>query len=193
VSSPTQVDLGRVALGDIAVEVISIENECDEDALIDTIRLRIGDVAAPVCDTEHERCLFGEGEDETGWAVCQEPYRSCVADCDNEYSICLESLPTEDCDRERETCLSARCEPELQACCDDMFQQCSEIPYEQPQGFSALYGSLPMTVPSGSSRTIVVTFAPIQLGSAEDALIVDIVAPEFERRTITLTGRGTED
>lgn len=191
-SSPSQVDLGNVALGDIAVEVIAIENECDSFAFIENIRLRVGDIQPPICEEEFVRCQGGDPEGEDGMGECSEPYISCQDQCNSDYEACIQSMPEEDCARDLESCQNDRCYPELQLCCDQRFQECQEIPYEQPQGFTALYGSLPMTVPSGSSRTIVITFTPLQLGMAEDALIIDVASPEIERRTITLTGRGTD-
>lgn len=191
-SSPTQIDLGRVSLGDIAVEVISIENECDDEAFIESIRLRIGEDQPPVCEEQYNLCQMGESEDETGRSECSESFSVCQDECNTGYQTCIESMPIEDCERDYESCQNEQCYPELISCCDQIYEECQEIPYEQPQGFTALYGSLPMTVPSGSSRTIVVTFTPLQLGTAEDALIIDVISPESERRTITLTGRGID-
>jgi hypothetical protein len=192
VRSPSQVNLGTVDIGDIAVEVITIENECDDYAFIDDIRLRIGDTPAPVCDEQYARCQFGEPGDETTTSDCYQSYSSCQDQCNEDYDACIAEGRIDECDAEYAICIDERCNSDLQICCEQFFTECQETPYEEPQGFTALYGSLPMTVPSGSNRTIVVTFAPLQPGSAEDALIIDVSLPAEERRTITLTGRGTE-
>jgi len=191
VRSPSAVEFGSVPVGDIAVEVVTIENECGDPASIESIRLRIGDTQPPDCTDPTGQCFAEDGE---VVPECAAIWEQCGADCDRQYQECIDSGEGSDqCDVLRTECADTQCQPELQACCEQVAQDCEETPYEEPQGFSALHGSVPMTVPSGSSRTIVITFAPLVAGQAEDALIIDIGSPESERRTITLLGRGVDD
>jgi hypothetical protein len=173
---------------------VTLENECDRPAEIAGVWLRVGDNPAPDCALEYERCLDGVPPEDDA-SGCSETLAMCEGTCDRTLEECLgsaDSVP-EDCETQATACRDS-CQEEARSCraifCEELVARCDEVPFAEPQGFAVLHGSLPIEVPSGATRSVVVTFAPLVPGPAEDALLIEVVSPEVERRPITLTGTG---
>jgi hypothetical protein len=195
VRAPEPLAFGAVIVGDIVASTVALENRCGEPARIESVRLRIGAGQAATCDEDYQSCL-AEGAPDT---ECSPAYDSCSESCRLRLEECLAEGTSDTCEIEHTACQD-ECTATLQACreqaCADLYGGCDEIPFEQPQGFTVLHGTLPMAVPDGAARSIIVTFAPLEPGPAEDALIIEVGSPEAseggERRTVTLTGTGID-
>ena len=194
VRAPSVLDFGAVAIGDIAVEVISIENDCDDQTYIEVMTLRIGDTELPDCELEYQTCI-GDTDDPVDMAPhCDEDYSFCTESCSTEYEDCIATGGTEEeCSQLDQLC-GENCETEQTLCleefCGDWLGTCQETPYEEPQGFSAHTGATPVIIPPGASRSVVVTFAPLWTGPAEDSLLSWFDVEAEERMAISLVGEG---
>ncbi len=203
-SAPLELGFGPIAQGDITVDTIELTNHCGETLRLDDVRLRIGDAPPPNCEDQYLECSLEPDVHPREESPCFETCGGeCSLMCDEEYQRCRdEGLPEEDCLQQRDDCTRG-CFPEgepyenveqcYMECCDAVLMACQESDEPRPQGFAVHHAPLPMIIPAGAVRSLVVTFAPLWPGPAEDELLITVGAPESERRPITLTGEGVDE
>lgn len=74
--------------------------------------------------------------------------------------------------------------------CDADVTVTSVVPLLGDGDFLPITGMPPIVIPSGASRSFVVTFAPSEPGPAEEVIDVELGTPEMGSRPITVLGEG---
>lgn len=188
-----QLDFGDIELGDVAANQVVVRNDCDEEVEIESIWLVLGYEDELLCDEELDECL--EGETSTT-RECEEEFDFCEEECITEYDDCIDSgEPLDECQDSLFECYF-ECSDAVTSCvfdlCDEQIEVCYEGLDSLHNGYELIVADEPLVVDVGTSRSFVVTFTPNDTGTAEDLLVLDIEAPEEERRVILLTATGVE-
>lgn len=188
---PDRLDFGPVDLDTAADGAIEVHNECLVTVRIEDVRIRISEAARTECEESYSTCMSATDDSDT---PCVSARADCTRVCDDNHAHCLDSSDDHDmCEADLEEC-RGNCSDRFEVCmeshCEDLRRECDDTTTSDSSGFSVDHSMFPLDVPVGAMRSIVVTFIPLGRGHVEDDLIIEVSAPEEERRSVLLTGEG---